>query len=83
MAFDTPPFSLESPPFLVKKLTVNGIIGNTQGVSNASNPPKKPNPKILQSELFDVFMSCDSDVRCVLHFTNAFEIESIDMPYKI
>ena len=28
--------------FLVKKETVSGIIGNTQGVSNAINPPKKP-----------------------------------------
>jgi hypothetical protein len=27
--------------FLVKKETVSGIIGNTQGVSKAINPPKK------------------------------------------
>lgn len=26
---------------LVKKLTVIGIIGNTQGVNNAANPEKK------------------------------------------
>ena len=46
MALNMPPFSLVFPSFLVKKLTVNGIIGNTQGVSSASNPPKNPNPKI-------------------------------------
>jgi hypothetical protein len=28
--------------FLVKKETVSGIIGNTQGVSSAINPPKNP-----------------------------------------
>ena len=33
---------------LVKKLTVSGIIGNTQGVSNANNPPKKPRINILK-----------------------------------
>ena len=27
---------------MVKKETVTGIIGNTQGVINAINPPKKP-----------------------------------------
>ena len=32
---------------LVKKLTVIGIIGNTQGVSNAENPAKQPNKKII------------------------------------
>ena len=37
--------------FLVKKLTVNGIIGNTQGVKRAKNPPKIPNKKILNNEL--------------------------------
>ena len=31
----------------VKKETVNGIIGNTQGVSKASNPPIKPKKKIF------------------------------------
>ena len=30
----------------VKKLTVNGIIGNTQGVNNAIRPPKNPNTKM-------------------------------------
>ena len=29
-----------------KKLTVIGIIGHTQGVSKAINPPKNPNTKI-------------------------------------
>ena len=40
-------------PLLVKNETVNGIIGNTQGVSKAINPPKNPNKKIVpgQSQL--------------------------------
>ena len=28
--------------FFVKNETVNGIIGNTHGVSNATSPPRKP-----------------------------------------
>jgi hypothetical protein len=32
----------------VKKDTVRGIKGKTQGVSNAISPPKKPNPKTIQ-----------------------------------
>ena len=35
---------------LVKKLTVMGIIGKTQGVNKAINPPKNPNPKIRINE---------------------------------
>ena len=57
IALDTPFFSLGLPPFLVKKLTVSGIIGNTHGVSSANNPPKNPSPKIFQSELLDAFIS--------------------------
>ena len=68
--------SLVVPPFLVKKLTVKGIIGNTQGVKRANNPPRNPNPKIFHSELLDAFMSCDSEVNCVLHFANAVDIDS-------
>ena len=41
------PFSF----FLVKKLTVNGIIGNTHGVKRASNPPIRPKRKILIIDL--------------------------------
>src|SRR6185369_7995615 len=40
---------------LVKKLTVIGIIGNTQGVSKAKRPPKKPainNPNKVLSAFF-------------------------------
>ena len=44
MAFAIP-FLLFSDP-LVKKLTVKGIIGKTQGVKSATNPPKKPRIKI-------------------------------------
>lgn len=35
------PFALLAAPF-VKKETVSGIIGNTQGVRSAIRPPKKP-----------------------------------------
>ena len=31
----------------VKNDTVNGIIGNTQGVNKAINPPRNPNKKIV------------------------------------
>ena len=41
------PFLL-SRPCLVKKETVSGIIGKTQGVSNAINPPIKPRIKMPQ-----------------------------------
>ena len=41
------PFALFLFPF-VKKETVNGIIGNTQGVNKAINPPKNPNPRTNQ-----------------------------------
>ena len=39
-------------PFLVKKETVNGIMGNTQGVSRAMKPPISPNKKIPARLLF-------------------------------
>ena len=37
---------LESPELLVKNETVNGIIGNTQGVNNAIKPPRNPSKKM-------------------------------------
>ena len=40
------PFRRSSFARLRKKLTVIGIIGHTQGVNKASNPPKKPIIKI-------------------------------------
>ena len=46
----------------VKKETVSGTIGNTQGVSNANNPPKNPRKKIFSnpfsSLLLPVPQSC-------------------------
>ena len=51
MAFESPD-SEEWSFFLVKKLTVKGIIGKTQGVKSAKRPPKNPNPKIRHKELF-------------------------------
>ena len=53
------PFALSSLP-LVKKLTVSGIIGNTQGVSRASSPPMKPRKKIRHMEL--PFLTPELDV---------------------
>ena len=38
---------------MVKKETVKGIIGNTQGVSNANRPPTNPKRNILNKELPD------------------------------
>jgi len=35
----------------IKKLTVIGIIGQTQGVSKAKNPPSKPARKISHSDV--------------------------------
>ena len=35
-------FKEEFEPLLVKKETVSGIIGKTQGVSKANKPPKNP-----------------------------------------
>ena len=47
------PFFL-SVDFLVKKVTVTGIMGKTQGVSNAINPPSKPRKKMVIRLLFFV-----------------------------
>ena len=44
------PFFLFSDCF-VKKDTVNGIIGKTQGVSSANKPPTKPRKKMLKRPL--------------------------------
>jgi hypothetical protein len=42
---------------LVKKETVNGIMGKTQGVSKAMNPPNNPRIKIPSMLLFRVTSS--------------------------
>ena len=39
------------PPFLRKKETVIGIIGQTQGVKIAIKPPNNPNKNITHSDL--------------------------------
>ena len=49
MAFDKPGLEVEFLAFLVKKLTVSGIIGKTHGVSSAKSPPRNPRPKIRHS----------------------------------
>src|SRR5690606_23704817 len=46
-AWDIP--LLLDPPFLVKKLTVSGTIGNIQGIKNAAKPPSNPAKKIAHS----------------------------------
>lgn len=38
--------------FLLKKLTVSGIIGNTQGVNNAAKP--EPNAKIINDQRLSI-----------------------------
>ena len=43
--------------FFVKNVTVTGTIGNTQGVTNAIKPPKKPSKKIAARLLFCVLSS--------------------------
>ena len=43
---------------LVKKLTVIGIIGKTQGVKSAANPLTNDKKKITSKDLFDVLFSC-------------------------
>ena len=40
---------------LVKKLTVNGIIGKTQGVKSAIKPPKIPSKNIPQRDFSSFF----------------------------
>ena len=68
--------------FLVKKLTVKGIIGNTHGVSNASNPPIKPSPKILKRVLFglETVVAFDDEL---LQLTFDFLISVGKNPYRI
>ncbi len=59
---------------LVKKLTVKGIIGKTQGVSRAAKPDKKAIKKIAHSPL--VFELVDEDgsygIEAFAPFANSF-----------
>src|SRR5690606_21317062 len=80
MALETPALLL-SPLFLVKKLTVSGIIGNTQGVNNANKPPKKPNPKILQS-VFSSLVSEGEMAASSLQFWLVLLRSMSDSPYR-
>ena len=51
---------------LVKKVTVIGIIGNTQGVSNAIKPPPKPFKNMTHQEsLADEFTLTDFSFKLV------------------
>src|SRR5574344_551075 len=43
-------------PLFRKKETVIGIMGQTQGVTSATNPPSKPNKKISQREESEVLL---------------------------
>ena len=40
----------QNRPFFMKKLTVMGMMGHTQGVTSATNPPRKQVMKIYHSE---------------------------------
>ncbi len=64
--------------FLVKKVTVTGIIGNTQGVSNAIIPPKNPNRKIESMLLFLVPSSPQlfTGLLMLIDGTNIFVVDS-------
>ena len=56
----------------VKKLTVIGIIGNTQGVNNAVNPNKKAIINVLKSPLLGSFFSDTAiELSTVLTFSEA------------
>ena len=54
--------------FLVKKLTVKGIIGNTQGVKRAKNPPKIPNKNILTFVLLSAQVRTHKDIDLILQY---------------
>ena len=56
---------------LVKNATFIGIIGNTQGVNKAANPPTKPAKKIAHQELL---LFSDSDVFNVFCVTVVFTV---------
>ena len=47
-------------PFFIKKLTVMGMMGHTQGVSKAAKPPKRPMKKIHHRAAALLF-SCDEE----------------------
>ena len=49
----------------VKKLTVIGIIGKTQGVNNAANPPKNAKKKIDHNPFSSVFGVVVAATSCV------------------
>ena len=68
--------------FFVKKLTVNGIIGNTQGVKRANKPPRKPRTKIFQRD-FSPFTSPTTDIYSFSHFKSDFVMSLGDNPYNM
>ncbi len=49
-----------SPDRFRKKLTVIGIIGHTQGVTNATSPPRSPNTKMCHRVLSSVVFSSNA-----------------------
>lgn len=60
--------------FFVKKLTVIGIIGNTQGVSSAANPDKNAIKKIVNKPELD---SGTSGIFSAMFFVSAFVLVSV------
>ena len=67
--------ALLSPSF-IKKETVIGIIGNTQGVNKAAKPPKNAKKKILNKPLLDPFLF-------PLDFSTAVEKDYLEMAQAI
>ena len=58
--------------FLVKKETVSGIMGNTQGVSSATSPPINPRKKSVIKPLLLALLACVA-ARSPQSFTGLFK----------
>lgn len=63
-AFDIAP--LREAELFVKKLTVNGSIGNMQGISKAAKPPRKLPINIVQRDVLS-----DEDETGIIDLTDA------------
>src|SRR5436305_4562028 len=73
------PFCLD-PDFLVKKETVNGINGNTQGVIKAISPPRKPKKKIADRLLPPVSRSPQEFTECSISIEGILILVEVDTP---
>ena len=76
------PFLFSSLPF-VKKLTVNGIIGKTQGVSRAMRPPKNPSRNMVMKPFPATEPLTTSSPHCVAGLLRStFEIKGEKLPFS-